>query len=167
MPRFSLKTLLIAAAVVPVAAFSLAKADATIAAIVATIAFLAWVAAVIVWRESEGEQRSVVSGCAISALLYAIAVYVTGVFGTGLPGLQVGLLTSRPLELAYPLVAVKVKIQTSFGTLDGDFPAFEHYFLIGHLYWCVLVGLAGGWFAGWLYRRRRRPEQSSTGASSP
>lgn len=166
MPRFSLKTLLIAAAVVPLAAYGLVRATPFIESIVITIAVLTWLAGVVVSLECEGEFRAVARSFVVTSLAFAIFTWGGNANNNG----NQRLLTDQLLSRVHGLVVVETEVPVSFGfgiSAVGvkQLPSLEQFLAVGQIYWCAIVGLAGGWLAGWFYRRQKA-NQSSTEAST-
>ncbi len=152
MPRFSLKTLLIAAAVVPVAAYVLVNATQLIATIVLNIALLGWMTSLVLSRESGGELGAFARGFATITSAFAFVTW-------GNSSIQGNhyLVTSRLISRTY----------WDFGFVKSQFPDPESYYLVAQVYWCVIFGIVGGWFAAWLYRRRQKANQPSMEANNP
>jgi len=155
MPRFSLRTLLIVAAVVPLAFYALVKVDSIAVSLALTVAVLGWMASLIVWAAGEGESREVARGFAIAALAYGFLAL--GNFGETVFG-RYGLFTTRLLHLLHEVVAEKTANPNS-GIIER--PPLETFTDLGEVYWCIAFGLAGGWFAAWLYRRRQKANRAS------
>jgi membrane associated rhomboid family serine protease len=154
MPRFSLKTLLIAAAVVPVATYGFVQANPFTTKIVVSVSVVAWIVAAIMASEGMGEIRAFARGIAIASLAFAVVTWSTGsVYGNA------HLFSYDLLLIAHKRVFVNADLSTS--------PTVQEFLLVGQVYWCAVVGLIGGWFAVCLYRRRIRQPQSRTEASAP
>lgn len=160
IPRFSLRTLLIAAAVVPLAFYILAKATPFTASLVVTAVVLMWTGAAVAASVGDGEFNVVARGFAISAAIYAV-------FAFGIDPYLFSnqfLITRRPLNWLFDsvkLVTITPATQ-SLPSRYSTFPMHESFGFIGQSYFIVVAGLVGGWFAGWLYRRRQKASQPGT-----
>jgi hypothetical protein len=149
MPRFSLKTLLIAAAVVPVAVYALAVANPFVASVAIIVTLLAWIAMILAWIECVGESRAFARGWVL-----AMTIYLTAEFWA-IPKFTQG------------AVLVSTSILTlADGLLGPRSQGYEWFYYVGESWLCLLVGLAGGWFAGWLYRRRQNADKPNTAPSN-
>lgn len=154
MPRFTLKTLLIAATVVPVAAYVLYSANSLLASFVMVAAAIGWIASLNVWLGSEGELREFARGFCLSALAYGAMAFVI-VPSTSL--VRDGLGATRLLHLLHERIVVQTR-HPEFGMLVS--PELGPFIVIGEFYYCVIIGLAGGILAGWLYRRKKTRDRA-------
>lgn len=156
MPRFTLKTLLIAAAVTPVAAYVLYSANSLIASFVMATAAIGWIASLNVWLGSEGELREFARGFTLSTLAYGAMAFGI-VPATSL--VRDGLGTTRLLHLLHEGIAVQTR-HPEFGIIVS--PERGPFIVIGEFYYCVVIGLAGGILASWLYHRGKKGNQIPT-----
>jgi hypothetical protein len=149
MPRFSLKTLLIAAAVIPLAAYGLFRATPLLSSLAITIVCFSWCAMIVACLEGDGELRAFARGFLISSLLYvALALWVVPRYVSAQE-----LITSTLLIQAH---------QVTYTLLKEDCPQYVPFYFVGESLWCLSVGMASGWLAGWLYRRRQKANQPNT-----
>jgi hypothetical protein len=138
MPRFSLKTLLIAVAgVFAVVGFLTAPFSA---AFVATETVILWVGAVTICMESDHPLQTSACGYAFGSLVYASLAFWVG------PAV---LFREEILNVIEPLIQASLMLNPEFSR-DSALPAF---LWVTHSYLCVAVGVTGGWAAAWLYRR--------------
>ncbi len=194
MAQWSLRTLLIATAVIPLAIFAIAKSTPLYVSAVLTIAAIAWIAvAIMAWIDS-GSRQAWARGVILAATAYGLLVIW---MGTELELVGSRLATSGALYYAHtwaapdanaPLaspytitftspqgsslttneITFDVRTNTDSGvsgttwnystlsTLLNQTPTRRDFATIGHVYWGILLGLAGGWFAAWIARRQQQ-----------
>lgn len=199
MAQWSLRTLLIATAIVPLAIFAIAKATPFHVSAVLTVAAIAWIAvAIMAWIDS-GSRQAWARGVILAATAYGLLVVW---MGTELNLVGSRLATSGALYYAHTWAApeanappngpVSISFTSPEGTLTtneitfnvgtnsangisgttwnyyslsalfNQTPTRRDFATIGHVYWGILLGLAGGWFAAWIARRRKQePERTS------
>lgn len=153
MPWSSLTTLVAVAFAALLAAIGFMQAPLA-AALVATIVIVLWVHAIVVWMECDGAIRVFARGYVFAALIYASVAYSVG------PSV---LFREQILSLTQPLIQESLSHFREFNA-ESVLPS---YLWVVHSYFCVLVGLAGGWSSSWLYRRRQKASQPSTEVSNP
>lgn len=212
MPQWSLRTRLIATAIVPLAIFAISKSTPFYVSAVLTVATIAWIAvAIMAWIDT-GSRQAWARGVILAATAYGLLVVGMGkeldLFGSNLAtsrvlyyahekwskplGSQVQIpdggtvllggikrldtsindsdgIDAEPEEenlglRAGPPYDNPQPVTVSTGTVVGRLPDFSHFRIparedfgkIGHIYWDVLFGLAGGWFAVWIESRKAR-----------
>jgi small neutral amino acid transporter SnatA (MarC family) len=215
MPQWSLRTLLIATAIVPLAIYAISKATSFYISAVITIATTAWIGVAIVASTGIGSRGAWARGATVAATAYGLLIVCMGteleLRGSKLP--TSGVLFYAHDAWAQPtneLVRVPeggtvllggikrlneftptdvededanvepeeenlglrvgqtpsndpVPTSTGPGTIAGLLPYFPptrvpyatSFAKIGHIYWGVLIGIAGGCFAQWLGRREQ------------
>jgi hypothetical protein len=192
MAQWSLRTLLVATAVVPVAILAIFKATALYVSAVLTLAVIAWIAvAIMAWIDT-GSRQAWARGVILAATAYGLLVVW---MGTEFELVGSKLATSGVLYYAHvwavptgsePIESVPLTFtspdgsQITFGNsininspisvnsangLSATFqslsvwtntsPTRRDFATIGHVYWGMLLGLVGGWFAAWIERRKR------------
>lgn len=179
MPQWSLRTLFIATAIVPVAIFAIAQSTRFYATAMVNLAAVAWVAVAITAWGSVGTLKNWARGALIAATAYGLLIF-------SLPAeLELegsGFATSGGLYYAHRLRAhlLNEEEEESLGLrasswdppfvtyrLDPPipFPERRNFAIIGHVYWGIIIGAAGGCFAQWLAQREHRDvtPRTSTG----
>lgn len=159
MPRFSLKTLLIAAAVVPVAIYALDNVTRGIAIAALNLVLSIGAVALVISLEAEGERRIFARGFLAVAVAYAVVSYLTDSNDKS----SIPLVTTALLDMAYKQTVIyppRGPVKTM------PVPEYRPFMVVGQIYWSVLFGLIGGWSAGWLYHRRQKANQPRTEASN-
>lgn len=164
--QWSLLALLIATAVLPVAVYALVKATPIIASIAITLGTLGWIAMVIVCFTERDEPQAIARGIAVAAFVYALAFFYTDQTE---PYQKRSLATSRLLDISFEYCMTQTEVPASDGrgirtVVSPDRIAFK---IVGQVYWCVAFGLAGGYFARWVYRRRKRREAKLPLSATP
>lgn len=171
--QWSLRNLLIATAIIPVAVYMLAKANAMLVSAVITVAIAVWIAMAIVAFVGKGERRAFASGALIAATVYGAVVYFLG----DLSLVGSSLFTTGLLYYAHEACVTRtmVPVQGGMGMggggsmmmmsgMGGGMPAMmlanespngQHFVMIGQAYWGILIGIIGGWFACWVARREQ------------
>jgi hypothetical protein len=196
--QWSLRTLLIATAIVPVAIFAIAKSTPLYVSAAVTVAAVAWiVVAIIAWIDT-GSRQAWARGMILAATAYGLLVVS---MGTELELQGSRLATSGVLYYAHNLTAsddiqpqlltftlmsadgspggsasvgsfadVPISANTDSGFSgtaqlfrnllinSNQSPTRRDFGVIGHIYWGMLLGLAGGWFAVWIERRKASHE---------
>lgn len=189
--QWSLRSLLIAAAVLTVAIFGLYQSTPTWVSVVTSVAGLLWIAIGVVAVASTDSRRTWARGVFVAATLYGILVFALG-GELGLTGSR--LATSQVLAWAFqftPQHSFEIHPDSTYVTFSGvpngrlnisgpmgnvnasrisfgQFAALrlwnprQDFGTIGHTYWAILFGLLGGWFALFIERQRpREPAESS------
>ncbi len=183
-PRFSLRTLLIAmaviAALIPLAGFTLRNASNWIGALTFLVTSQLLAATICIAMHRRGVTRAFWSGCAIFGLAYFIIA--------GDPWSQpynYELFTSTLSKLAYneyfseeavaqppdpppvqPLAELTIPVYPYPGdsaeSEPADVPSERDFVMIAHLYWTLLFAFCGGWvsvFLWWTGQRGGRQRQ--------
>jgi hypothetical protein len=164
--QWSLRGLLIAAAVLPIAIYALLRATPMIASMVLPLASLGWIAMVIVWLTEKGERQAFARGATIVALAYGCSVWYITPTELNHPAARPtrSLITSYLLDIVYASCETTTPAPASptGGAKAIVMPKGLAFMQVGHAYWCVMVGTAGGFFARWVYQNRERQESSSS-----
>jgi hypothetical protein len=161
--QWSLRSLLIAAAIIPAAIYMLVKANPMLVSVAVTISITAWIATAIVAVVGTGERQAFARGALIAATVYGAVVYYLDELN-----LQTAkLFTTGLLYHAHEACVTRIigSTQSGFGGAGGmmrmmmanESPMAGHFAIIGQIYWGVLIAILGGWFA-WRVVRREQNE---------
>lgn len=155
--QWSLRALLIATAILPVAIYALVKATPMIASVAITLGMLTWTATVIVWLTEKEERQAIARGIAVAAFVYALAFWYTD---QTQEYQRRSLVTTRLLVIAYENCETETQVPrgNGRGTDTVRSPDSFAFGVVGQVYWCILSGIAGGLFARWVYRHRKEAE---------
>lgn len=185
MPQWSLRTLLIATAIVPVAIYVIAKSTPFYISAVATVAAFGWIAVAIAAWVSSGSRQAWARGAILAATTYgALVVWM----GTELDLGRSQLATSQLLQVAKQAFTPRIIISedpeedlglrpvfketvresptrvssptgvATFVTMPhfvDALPINRNFAIIGHIYWGAVFGLVGGCFAQWLVQHEQ------------
>ena len=192
MPRFSIRHLLIATAVIAVGCFALLNASPIVAAAMTGAVALLLVATVVLSIYRTGDKRAFWIGFAIFGWSYLLLCYgpiftetnspfgwtrlITGRLATalynrihGTTGVQVATFAySYPVN-PYPGVPVTVYVPSPPPPMPVPVaapvaagPDRVDFLSVAHSLWALTIALGGGWFAAWASRSR-----NLTGSSQP
>jgi hypothetical protein len=183
MMRISLRSLFLLMAICAVAVASLRRASEGWQTAIVSIAVVLFFLAVIVAVVERGSRRAAAAGCALSMAAYGLALLLSAPVGgtiaenrefnpsTGrLPTSRllgrlytrvadlgwVDVRTGKPADEASPSAAINSG--DSVTTSTGEIPDRETFMVIGHAWWLLALGVAGGWLAKHVYLRQTRAE---------
>jgi hypothetical protein len=178
MFQLSLRSLLVAVALVALAIVSLRFASDAWWTLIMSILELMLFAAVILAILDRGERQAFAIGFVVAMTCYGLVFQIIPTerpFGShGHPELNpdIGRLpTSRLLRPIYYSIAYIGLVDVTTGKplansnpqmgggasgnySMGELPSREIFMTIGHAWWAILLGVCGGLFARWVYRRR-------------
>ena len=167
-PRFSLRTLLIAmaviAALIPLAGFTLRNASNWIGALTFLVTSQLLAATICIAMHRQGVTRAFWSGCAIFGLAYFIIAgdpwsqpYNYELFTSTLSKLAYNEYFSEEAVAPYPppepipQPGVSVLPQMAATAEDLEVPSERDFVMIAHLYWTLLFAFCGGWVSVFLW----------------
>ena len=192
MFQLSLRSLLVLVTLIALAIVSLRFASEAWRTAVLTIVLVAFWAAVIVAAIDRGKQQAFAIGFVLTMIIYAATVLILPLavyqFNNTNPEFNPAtgrLPTTRLLNPLYTAVAdvhwfdfftgkeIRGFDPNKSGSNSGpqqlslkEYPSRYVFAMIGHLWWALLLGFCGGWFAKWIYLRRiRQPDSLASGRS--
>ncbi len=170
MPQWSLRTLLIATAIVPVAIFAIAQSTRFYATAMVNLAAVAWTIVAIAACSSTVTRQKWARGAIVAATAYGLFLYL---LPSELELEGSGFVTSGALFYAHRfrahLIGEEEEENLGLRPTPSDaafaiyrvgpatlFPERQNFAIIGHVYCGVLFGIAGGYFAQWLVQHEQR-----------
>jgi hypothetical protein len=170
MPRFSIRQLLFATALVAAGIVALLNATATIAATAIAIVLVLLGAAVLLAIYRDGQARAFWIGFAFFGWLY-MALCFLPFFGSDVPFGWSRMITGTAAGALHNRLFTRERVQPNppprfsnpFGPPPGtviqyiDGPPYAEFLQIAQALWALHIATCGGWFAAWLYATRPMP----------
>jgi hypothetical protein len=167
MPRFSIRQLLLATALVAVGIVALRSATSTIAEIAMGLVLATLAAAVLLAVYRDGQRRAFWVGFSFIGWLYLALCFVP-IFGSDVPLGWSRIVTGKAAGALHSQLFLRTRVQPAlppnfYGPPPGttiqyfDGPGYAEFLQVAHTLWTVLLATCGGWFAAWLHAARTKP----------
>jgi hypothetical protein len=167
MPRFSIRQLLVATALVAVGIVALRSATSTIAEIAVGLVLATLAAAVLLAIYRDGQRRAFWVGFSMIGWLYLLLCFAP-IFGSDVPLGWSRIITGKAAAALHSQLFLREHVQpalppNSFGPPPGtviqyfDGPGYAEFLHVAHALWTLLFATCGGWFASWLHAARQKP----------